>query len=563
MSYVNEENKMGTSIENYVEQRTPDIPMSPATIIKFNEVIAACKKAGLDGYDFIYEFFTWDEISEIAAYGGFPVRYPHYLFGMEYEHMNRSYQYGYSKIYEMVIANNPCYAYLLNSNSEVDNLTVIAHAYAHNDFMKNNKWFGHINTNMMNEMASHGTTIRRYCLQYGRDKVIRFLDLALSIQFLINHEEAYTPIKCKHEQWTDKVETITEEPHKILVKEDHEYMEQFVNPKDFVQGERDRIKKDFKKKTNAFPEKPTRDVLGFLSKSSPRLRSWMKDILCMIKEESLYFLPIIQTQIMNEGWASFWDMQIMAKGGFAGDEGIIDYASHHAGVIGGKYSRNPYAVGSLLFRYIKDRWDKGKFGQEWDDCKDRKIRKEWDKKTGLGMQKIFEVRELYNDFMFINEFMDQDFCDDNEFYVYEKNKKGEYILISRKVEDVKEQILKNVGLQRFPIIRVNNANALNLGHLHLEHVWTGRMISVKYAKETLKFIARLWGRPVVLTTYETDKSYDPRIPMEINNKIMPVCFFSKTGYDVNPCSWNEYKDYFLHTKPAEEGVSGTTGPQQP
>lgn len=279
----------------------------------------------------------------------------------------------------------------------------------------------------------------------------------------------------------------------------------------------------------------------------------MKDILHMIKEESLYFVPIIQTRTMNEGWASFWDMKIMAEEGYAGDEGIVDYAQHHAGVIGGKYSRNPYAVGSLLFRYIKERWDKGKFGPEWDDCKDRKVRKEWDKKTNLGMQKIFEVREIYNDYMFINEFMDQDFCDDNEFFVYERNKKGEYILISRKVEDVREQILKNVGLQHFPIIQVKNANALNLGHLHLEHVWTGRDLSFKYAKDTLKFVSRLWGRPVVITTYETDDTYDARIPIEINNKIVPVCFFSKPGEDSVKCTWDEYKEIFTHKEIPEPG----------
>ena len=553
MSYINEEKKMVTPPEDLVEQRTPDIPMADATIIKFNKVLEACKKNGLNGYPFIYEFFTWDEISEIAAYGGFPVRYPHYLFGMEYEHMNQSYRYGYSKIYEMVIANDPCYAYLLNSNSEVDNLTVVAHAYAHNDFMKNNKWFEHTNTNMMNEMASHGTTIRRYCRQYGRDKVVRFLDLAKSIEFLIDPTETYKEIKNSHEMWQEKRDFITEEPKKILVGEDHEYIDQFVNPQDYIQGERDRIKKAFKKKMNAFPENPTRDVLGFLAHNSPRLRPWMKDILHMIKEESLYFVPIIQTRTMNEGWASFWDMKIMAEEGYAGDEGIVDYAQHHAGVIGGKYSRNPYAVGSLLFRYIKERWDKGKFGPEWDDCKDRKVRKEWDKKTNLGMQKIFEVREIYNDYMFINEFMDQDFCDDNEFFVYERNKKGEYILISRKVEDVREQILKNVGLQHFPIIQVKNANALNLGHLHLEHVWTGRDLSFKYAKDTLKFVSRLWGRPVVITTYETDDTYDARIPIEINNKIVPVCFFSKPGEDSVKCTWDEYKEIFTHKEIPEPG----------
>jgi len=310
MSYINEKDKV--KIGQFIDQRTPDIEISEETKRKFNEIVEVCKKSGLDGFDYIYELFRWDEISELAAYGGFPVRYPHYLFGMEFEHMNQSYKYGYSKIYELVINNDPTYAYLLGSNSDVDNLTVIAHAYAHNDFFKNNFWFSPTNRNMINEMASHGTKIRRYCRKYGRDKVIRFLDLALSIQFLIDPDDVFNEsTEYREENYVDEV--ITEEPRKIGLHEDHEYMDDFINPDAFIEKERDRIKKSFQKKMRQFPESPTKDIIGFLAKNSPRLRNWMKDILFMIREEALYFVPQIKTQICNEGWASYWDEQIMAN----------------------------------------------------------------------------------------------------------------------------------------------------------------------------------------------------------------------------------------------------------
>lgn len=551
MSYINEKDKFTTKVEDFVEQTTPDLTLSLSTKKKFNEVIQACKDSGLDGFDYIYEFFTWEEISELAAYGGFPVRYPHYLFGMEFEHMQQSYKYGYSKIYEMVINNDPCYAYLLNSNSEVDNLTVIAHAYAHNDFFKNNFWFSKTNRNMMNEMAAHGTKMRRYCRNYGRDKVIKFLDLALSIQFLINPDDVFDSSTSYREiEFGDEV--LNEEPRRIKHEEGHEYMDDFLNPKEFLKEERVRIKKKFEDKIRKFPQNPTRDVLGFLAKNSPRLRNWMRDILYTVRKESLYFVPQIKTKILNEGWASYWDEEIMANQGFAGDEGIIDYAKHHAGVLGGKYSRNPYKVGNMLLKYIEDKWNKGKFGPEWENCTSRKEKENWDKQLNQGREKLFEIRERYDDYMLIDEFMDQEFCDENEFYVYEKNDKGEYVIVSKDVKDVKKSLLDTVGMERFPIIQVKNANLMNMGHLHLEHAWTGRTLSLKYANEVVKYIARIWGKPVVLSTYEVDEDYDPSIPIKYNSGMIPMVIYSINGKESKVGNWSDYKYEFVRFREEDD-----------
>jgi stage V sporulation protein R len=110
---------------------------------------------------------TYDQISQFAAYGGFPVRYPHWKFGMEYEQLSKSYEYGLSKIYEMVINTDPCYAYLMEGNSMMDQKLVMAHVYGHCDFFKNNIWFSKTNRKMMDQMANHATRIRRYMDRYG------------------------------------------------------------------------------------------------------------------------------------------------------------------------------------------------------------------------------------------------------------------------------------------------------------------------------------------------------------------------------------------------------------
>jgi stage V sporulation protein R len=96
------------------------------------------RECGLDFYNTIFEMLDYEEMNMVAAYGGFPNRYPHWKFGMEFERLNKSYAYGLHKIYEMVINNDPCYAYLLECNHLVDQKLVMAHVYGHCDFFKNN-----------------------------------------------------------------------------------------------------------------------------------------------------------------------------------------------------------------------------------------------------------------------------------------------------------------------------------------------------------------------------------------------------------------------------------------
>ena len=141
---------------------------------------------GLDFYDTIFEVLDYDELSEIAALGGFPTRYPHWRFGMEYQQLSKGYRYGLQKIYEMVINNDPCYAYLLRCNQMVDQKLVMAHVYGHNDFFKNNIWFSQTNRKMMDETANHGNRIRSYMDRYGEETVENFIDSCLSLENLID-----------------------------------------------------------------------------------------------------------------------------------------------------------------------------------------------------------------------------------------------------------------------------------------------------------------------------------------------------------------------------------------
>src|SRR5512132_98341 len=144
----------------------------------------------LDFYETIFEILDFKQLNEVASFMGFPNRFPHWRFGMEYERLSKSYAYGLHRIYEMVINTDPCIAYLLVSNQLVDQKLVIAHVFGHSDFFKNNLWFAHTNRKMLDEMANHATRVRRHVEKHGLDRVEAFLDACLSLENLIDIHQA-------------------------------------------------------------------------------------------------------------------------------------------------------------------------------------------------------------------------------------------------------------------------------------------------------------------------------------------------------------------------------------
>ncbi len=150
------------------------------------EIEGYARGYGLDFYPTIFEHIDADDLNAIAAKGGFPVRYPHWRWGMDYERLAKGYHHGLQKIYEMVINNDPCYAYLMKSNDVIDQKLVMAHVYGHCDFFKNNYWFSKTSRKMMDEMANHGNRVRRYMDEVGVEEVEEFIDACLSIEDLID-----------------------------------------------------------------------------------------------------------------------------------------------------------------------------------------------------------------------------------------------------------------------------------------------------------------------------------------------------------------------------------------
>ncbi len=267
------------------------------------EVEAWARSYGLEFPEIRYEVIGHEELNEIAAYGGFPVRYPHWRFGMEYDRLIKSHRYGLQKIYEMVINTRPVVAYLLRQNSWMEKKLVMAHVCGHADFFANNAWFAHTEGDMMDVMASHGTRIRALSERHGRDRVESFIEIIQSLDNLVDPGALH--LGCGHPG----------------------------NAPPLDQGA------------------TARDILGHLLARAP-LTDWEEEVLEILREESYYFLPQILTKVINEGWASYWHSKLMTDG-LLKDAEIVDYADQHSGAMGGEEGpKNPYKLGIELFRSI-------------------------------------------------------------------------------------------------------------------------------------------------------------------------------------------------------------------
>ncbi|MBY0307228.1 MAG: SpoVR family protein [Phycisphaerales bacterium] len=450
-----------------------------------------CAKAldyGLTFFPVVFESVPFDVMNQLAAYGGFPVRYPHWRWGMEYEKLSKRDAYGLGRIYEMVINTDPVYAYLQESNSVTDQKLVMAHVYGHADFFKNNLWFAKTDRKMLDAMANHATRVRRHIDANGHETVEKFIDACHSVEWLIDPHSVYKP-------------AAHTEPPSPAGQSDRfaakDYLDPFINPR----GEMERRQRDRADRAKAsagrLPARPTRDVALFLLRHAP-LAPWQQDILGMIREEAYYFAPQAMTKIMNEGWASYWHSMLMT-GHFADASEIVCYCQQHAGVLHmpeGNF--NPYKIGIELWRDIECRWNTGRHGAAWESLSGLGQKDAFDDGSMQGRDKIFQVRAVYNDAMFIEEFFTPEFCERHRFFVTKPDPEGHAPAPARSFDKVKATLLHHLTNRGEPLVSVVDGNYLNRGELYLTHEFTGLEIDAQRAQRTLANLRTLWDRPVHL-----------------------------------------------------------------
>ncbi|WP_322495474.1 SpoVR family protein [Chloroflexus sp.] len=754
------------------------------------EIEQIAREYGLDFFPIIYEVLDYRTLYETAAFGGFPTRYPHWRFGMGYDQLLKGHIWAGSTIYEMVINNNPSYAYLLEGNEDVTQKMVMAHVTGHVDFFKNNMWFAHTNRKMLDTMANHAARIQRIIDRIGYDQVEEFIDICLSLENLIDYHAPYIR---RPEAVTPRPIVNDEEPPVVEgLPVEREYMRDYINPPEFLEKQRRKLEEE-RARQRRFPEHPQRDVLLFLMNFAP-LENWQHTVLEIIRDEAYYFAPQGMTKILNEGWAcltgesliitdrglipmrevvtqrrrtrvsdgeraqtvydwnvftayptvtirtragltlsgshnhrillangewrrlealqpgdqvriaggtelwatapatlrrrpalkrvaamahipaiahaaadhvrrygyrrapatvvdetvavqlgaqcatrpdqralaaicrsprpqvvaflrafcasasqtngagmqlmcadhaqaatvqllllnlgvmarregailhiantaalerafttpaaptvwadevvaiehgvadvydisvtethryaaqgfinhnSYWHSTIMTQRVASAAE-IVSFADLHSGVVATSGGRlNPYKLGLELLRDIEDRWNKGKFGKEYEECDDIRLKRSWDKQLGLGRQKIFEVRRLYNDVTFIDEFLTPEFVMEQKLFTFRYNRDTDlYEIASREFKEVKEKLLFRLTNFGQPVILVEDGNYGNRGELYLRHRHEGVDLKIDYARETMRNLFKIWTRPVHLETVIDEKrrllSFDGR-----------------------------------------------------
>lgn len=450
------------------------------------EITEIAEGFGLDFYPMRYEICPADIIYTFGAYG-MPTRFSHWSFGKQFYKMKLHYDLGLSKIYELVINSNPCYAFLLDANSLVQNKLIVAHVLAHCDFFKNNVRFQNTKRDMVESMAATAERIRQYEIEYGKQEVESFIDAVLAI------EEHIDPSLVRpHLSWTlEDVEYEEEEP---MITTPYDDLWNLDKPKE--------IKPKKVKKAKKFPPQPEKDLLLFIVHYSRELEEWQRDILTMIREEMLYFWPQLETKIMNEGWASYWHQRILREMDLTSDE-AIEFAKLNAGVVQPSTTGiNPYYLGLKIFEDIEERYN-----NPTEEMKRQGI------KPGSGREKIFEVRELESDQSFLRNYLTKELVMREDMYLFQKQGR-DYKIVDKDWKNVRDQLVNMRVNGGFPYITVNDGDYLRNGELYLKHHYEGIELDLKYLEKVLPYIHQLWGRNVHMETVVEEKpilySFDGR-----------------------------------------------------
>ncbi|OPX88791.1 MAG: SpoVR family protein [Pelotomaculum sp. PtaB.Bin104] len=466
--------------------------MDPKEEIKVLEdslaaITAKAKEFGLDFYDMFFEICPADILYTFGAYG-MPTRFSHWSFGKAYHKMKTQYDYNLSRIYEMVINSDPCYAFLLEGNSIIQNKLVMAHVLGHCDFFKNNAYFKTTSRKMVESMAAAAERIREYEFKYGREKVESFIDAAIAIQ---EHIEPRVLIRKKAK--AGPLQGKKEGCHRDVAPSPYD---------DLWSLEKDQqCQKDCSDKEKIFPPEPEKDLMLFIEQNSKDLDYWQRDIISVLRQEMLFFWPQMETKIMNEGWASYWHLRIMRELDLDESE-TIEFAKMHSGIIQTSRTRiNPYTVGLKIFENIEKRWDnptpeeKEKYGRP----------------GGQGKEKIFEVRAGENDVSFLRNYLTKELVEQLDLYLYKKIG-NEWKIVEQEWETVRDGIVTSLTNCGFPYITVQNADYNKRGDLYLKHSFEGIELDVYYVEKTIPHLYTLWRRPIHLETILDNKriifSYD-------------------------------------------------------
>ncbi len=421
------------------------------------------KEYGLDYYTQEFEIINYEDMIGYESYVGMPSHYPHWSYGKSYERIKTLHKYNLTGLpYEMVINSNPCLAYLMKDNSLLLQVLTIAHVYAHNDFFKNNRLFklGTKAEYTVEMFKNHANRIREYISDpsIGYSRVERILNAAHAVKL---QTERVVEFQNRSEKPEKGGSALAES------NRDFPHLDRYSQKID--QDENKNSLQEVK-----IPSEPQEDILKFIIEYG-RLQDWEKDIIAIVREEASYFIPQIETKIMNEGWASFWHYNILNSLELPQSMHVEFLRRHNEVIRPLKSSINPYYIGFKIFESISEKH---------------------------GLDKIFEIRETERDQSFIRRYLTEELC--NEMNLFEYVSAGNDYMISEVSDEegwriVRDTLCNTVGIGSIPTIRIEEWNQKE-NTLVLSHEYDGRELELSYAYETLKHVVDLWNGKLLLIT---------------------------------------------------------------
>lgn len=444
---------------------------------KWNDLIEEkAQEVGLNYYPQEFEIINYNDMLAYEVYVGMPSMYPHWSFGKAYEKLRTLYNYNLTGLpYEMVINSNPCIAYLMKDNTMLLQILTIAHVYGHNDFFKNNRLFREATSASytLEKFKNHADIIRSYI----NDPSIGYIE----VEKVLNAAHA---LKYQTDR-TIGVKHLSDEEIKKRKMEDYKSIDMNYSPiVPRVEPEPPDVEK--------IPQEPVEDILGFISMHGD-LFEWQKNVIEIVRDEMKYFIPQIETKIMNEGWASYWHYNILKKLDLP-QKLYLEFIKRHNDVIVPLQGNiNPYFLGFEIYKDLVEKY---------------------------GEEKIFEVRLIERDESFLRRYLTKELCTNLNLFQYIKKDKN--YIVDEISDDEGWKVIRNTlsdscGMGGIPNIRVEDMSKLDKT-LTLEHVYDGRELQLQYAIETLKHVVDLWKHKVILKTNLNDK--DTKIVCDENKKIL-------------------------------------------
>ncbi|MFT6953821.1 MAG: stage V sporulation protein R [Glaciecola sp.] len=456
------------------------------------------KDFGLDTYPNQMEIISAEQMLDAYSSAGMPIGYNHWSFGKHFISNDQSYRRGQMGLaYEIVINSNPCIAYLMEENSMMMQVLVIAHAcFGHNSFFKGNYLFKTwTDAEAIIDYLVFAKNYINDCEQkYGVDEVESILDSCHALMnYGVDRYKRPSPISMREE--------------KQRQKDREQYLQSQVN--ELWNTIPQKLQSEDSK--SRFPSEPQENILYFIEKNAPLMKPWQREIVRIVRKIGQYFYPQRQTQVMNEGWACFWHYTILNElheRGHVTDGFMIEFLQSHTNVVAqpdfdSPYYNgiNPYALGFKMMIDIRriceqpteedKKWFPELAGTPWNES------------LTFAMQN-------FKDESFIAQYLSPKVIRDFKFFTLNDDAGLKDLNITAIHDDSGyQEIRKNISTQyncsmKEPNIEVYDVDIVGNRSLTIRHIPTNNINLADTTSEVMKHLHKLWGFPVKLISEDVN-----------------------------------------------------------